>query len=206
MAQAVQPGPIPSIVGARPIGLLAAASETSTMVQGNGVALLLPAGFSGGDPSASQTQAILQETAKLFPKQAEILQTFQNDPSILRLLAINFGTPGQPSATPQLVLVAKLPVPPSLSISEIHSQMTEAFGQVLPGDFKLTDHRVATVGGREIAQFTVDASLKGTQLKEVIGLFRQGQDVYQVVYVGSQSETTQFMANFEQMIRSFKAN
>jgi hypothetical protein len=186
---------------------MAAVGETSAVVSGNGVELLLPTGFSGGDPSQQQTQVILQETAKLFPKQADILKTFETNPAILRLLAVNFGTAAQP-APPQVVIVAKLPVPPGVSVADIHSQMAQAFGQILPSSFKLSDHRVATVGGREIAQFTVNANLKGVQLQEMIGIFKQGEDVFQVVYVMSKDATKgttpAMMGNFEQMIRTFK--
>jgi hypothetical protein len=187
--------------------LASSAPVTSeNIVQGNGVQLALPTGFSGGDPSQSQTKILLKETARQFPNLAPFVQMIERNPSMLRLIASNAGSqPSAPTAA-QVVLVTRLPVPAGVSIADIHSKMVEAFPTLLPKSFQLVDHQVTTVADRQVARFTIDANLQGTSLREIMGIFKQGEAVYQVVYVVPKDADPQTLSNFEQMIRTFKAS
>jgi hypothetical protein len=185
--------------------LASSAPVTSeNIIQGNGVQLALPNGFSGGDPTQSQTKILLKETARQFPNLAPFMKMIELDPAILRLIAFHAGSPAPTAA--QVVLVARLPIPAGVSITDIHEKMVEAFPTLLPKSFQLVDHQVTSVADRQVVRFTIDADIQGTSLREVIGIFKQGEAVYQVVYVVPKDAASQTLSNFEQMIRTFKAS
>jgi hypothetical protein len=180
--------------------------NSENIIQGNGVQMSLPNGFSGGDPTQSQTKILLKETARQFPNLAPFMKMIELDPSILRLIAFHEGSPAPAPTAAQVVIVARLSIPAGVSITDIHEKMVKAFPTLLPTSFQLVDHQVTRVADRQVARFTIDADIQGTSLREVLGIFKQGEAVYQVVYVVPKNAAPQTLSSFEQMIRTFKAS
>ncbi|WP_310427341.1 DcrB-related protein [Chamaesiphon sp. VAR_48_metabat_135_sub] len=176
-------------------------TSEKTVIEGNGVGFTVPAGFKGGLPSSADTKAITSEAAKMFPSMASMMQAFDNDPGFFRAIAINTAKEGNPD----LVLVTRLPIPANVPLSYIQEMMTKLMPSMLPPQFKLVSTKTVTIGSRQIVQLTVDANIQGSKIKESIGLFKQGDEVFQVTYVYAQENSQQAIPIFEQIINTFQA-
>ena len=172
----------------------------SSTIKGNGVEFKLPAGFTGGSPSNAQTRATIAQTAKMFPSMASIMQVLESDPSIVRAIATSTD-----SQVPSMVLVTRLPIPASVSLAEIQEMMAKFMPSMLPPEFTLVDNQILNVGSRQIVRLSIDVNIQGIQLKESIGLFKTGNQIFQVTYVYDNESSPQAMPVFEQIINTFKA-
>jgi hypothetical protein len=183
--------------------LLQAQKDTSeqTVIEGNGVGFTVPAGFKGGLPSSADTKAITTEAAKMFPSMASMMQAFDNDPGFFRAIAINTAKQGNPD----LVLVTRLPIPANVPLSYIQEMMAKLMPSMLPPQFKLVNTKTVNIGSRQIVQLTVDANIQGSKIKESIGLFKEGDEVFQVTYVYAKENSQQAVPIFEQIINTFQA-
>jgi hypothetical protein len=83
--------------------------------------------------------------------------------------------------------------------------MAKAFPSLLPPEFKLTEHKVDTVGSRQVARLLVTADIQGIKLQELVGLFVEGNEVFQVTYAYSEADSKQANRTFKQVVNSFKA-
>jgi hypothetical protein len=201
MAIAATPAPAP--VTQAPISdRLAIYDTTYTTIRGNGVEFKLPTGFKGGSPSSTQTQAVLNETAKLFPSMASSLEIFYSNPEVIRAIATDTDA-RQTSAS--MVLVTCLPIPASVSLAEIQEAMVKVIPSALPPEFKLVDNQVIQIGSRQIVRLDIDATIQGIKIKESIGFFKAGGKIFQVTYVYGNENADRAMPIFEQMISTFKA-
>jgi hypothetical protein len=176
-----------------------AAPSNQTVIKGNGVEFTVPVGFQGGSPSNAQVRKITTESAKAFPSMAPFIKFLESDPTIVRALAINTNS------NAEIAIVSRLPIPANLSLDEIESIMAKAFPTILPPEFKLSDHKVETVGSRQIVKLLVDADVQGLKLQELVGLFREGNETFQVTYAYSEENAAQAIPVFNQIINSFKA-
>ncbi|AFY93966.1 hypothetical protein [Chamaesiphon minutus] len=175
--------------------------QGKTVIQGNGVEFTVPSGFEGGVPSNAQTKAITTEATKMFPSMATFGDLLESDPNILRAIAINTTR----ADNPEIVIVTRLPVPATVSLKEIEQMMSQMLPSMLPPEFKLVNSKITNVGSRSIVLLTVDANIQGSKFKESIGLFREGNEIFQVTYVYANANSRQAMPIFRQMIGSFKA-
>ena len=175
--------------------------DSSRTIKGNGVEFKLPAGFKGGSPSSAQTRATIAQTAKMFPSMASIMQVFESDPSIVRAIATSTNS----QQVPSMVLVTRLPIPASVSLAEIQEMMAKVIPSMLPPEFNLVDNQILNVGSRQIVRLSLDVNIQGIQLKESIGLFKTGNQIFQVTYVYDNESSPQAMPVFEQIINTFKA-
>ena len=175
--------------------------DSSRTIKGNGVEFKLPAGFRGGSPSSAQTRATIAQTAKMFPSMASIMQVFESDPSIVRAIATSTDS----QQVPSMVLVTRLPIPASVSLAEIQEMMAKVIPSMLPPEFNLVDNQILNVGSRQIVRLSLDVNIQGIQLKESIGLFKTGNQIFQVTYVYDNESSPQAMPVFEQIINTFKA-
>jgi hypothetical protein len=82
--------------------------------------------------------------------------------------------------------------------------MSESMSSVLPPEFKLVDNKIVKVGSRQIVQMKVDINIKGTKIQELVGLFREGNEVFQVTYVYANKSPRQANLVFQQAINTFK--
>ena len=165
-----------------------------------GVEFKLPAGFKGGSPSSAQTRATIAQTTKMFPSMASLMQVFESDPSIVRAIATSTD-----SQVPSMVLVTRLPIPASVSLAEIQEMMAKVMPSMLPPEFTLVDNQILNVGSRQIVRLSIDVNVQGIKLKESIGLFKRGNQIFQVTYVYDNESSPQAMPVFEQIINTFKA-
>ena len=175
--------------------------DSSRTIKGNGVEFKLPAGFKGGSPSNAQTRAAIAQTAKMFPSMASIMQVFESNPSIVRAIATSTDS----QQVPSMVLVTQLPIPASVSLAEIQEMMAKFIPSMLPPEFTLVDNQLLNVGSRQIVRLSIDVNIQGIQLKESIGLFKTGNQIFQVTYVYDNESSPQAMPVFEQIINTFKA-
>jgi hypothetical protein len=183
---------------------LAVMSETKqdlTVITGNGVEFHLPAGFTGGSPSSSQTRAMIAATAKEIPSMAPFVKVLDNDPSMLRAIAMSTDS----SQNPSMVLVTRLPIPAQVSLENLQQMMAKFMPSMLPPEFKLVNNQIVNVGSRQIVQMGIDVNVSGLKLQESIGLFKEGDDIYQVTYVYTTNNTHKATAVFHQIFNTFKA-
>jgi hypothetical protein len=194
--------PIPTINRVSTIERMAIDSSKSDRItiQGNGVEFTLPAGFQGGSPSDAQTKAAMAKAAKMFPSMASFAKVFENDPAIIRAIATNTS-----AQSPSIVLVTKLPIPANVSLAEIQSAMTTAFSSMLPPEFKLVEHEIVKIGDREIVKMGIDVDIRGNKLKESIGFLREGNEVFQVIYIYDRANSDSAGSVFDLTIESFKS-
>jgi hypothetical protein len=183
-----------------PSALAMSQSSTNTIIKGTGVEFAVPNGFKGGPPSSSDTKAITDSAAKMFPSMASFVKLLDTDPTFLRAIAINTA-----QKDPEIVLITRLPVPAEVSLDELHDMMAKILPSMLPPEFKLVEHKIENIGTREIVRLTVDADIQGSKFKESIGLFREGNEVFQVTYVYANENLQQALPIFEGIVTSFKA-
>jgi len=175
--------------------------DSTRTIRGNGVEFKLPAGFKGGSPSNAQTRATIAQTAKMFPSMASLMQVFESDPSIIRAIATSTDS----QQVPSMVLVTQLPLPASVSLAEIQEMMAKFMPSMLPPEFTLVENQILNVGSRQIVRLSLDVNVQGIQLKQSIGLFKTGNQIFQVTYVYDNESSQQAMPVFEQIINTFKA-
>lgn len=200
---AIAATPTPAPVSQVPsVDRVAIYDSTNTTIRGNGVEFKLPAGFKGGSPSSAQTQAVLAETAKIFPSMASSLEAFYSNPELIRAIATDTDARQTSSS---MVLVTCLPIPASVSLAEIQAAMVKVIPSALPPEFKLVDNQVLQIGSRQIVRLDIDATIQGTKIKESIGFFKAGGKIFQVTYVYGSENADRAMPIFEQMISTFKA-
>jgi hypothetical protein len=176
-------------------------STDLTVIKGNGVEFTVPAGFKGGKPTSAETKAIISAATELSPSMASFAKLVDNDPAFIRAMAVNTTKPERP----EIVLITRLPIPTTVPMSELEEMMAKVLPSMLPESFKLVEHKLEQVGARQIVRLTVNANVQGTTLKESIGLFREGNEVFQVTYVYADASARQSQLTFEQIINTFKA-
>ncbi len=175
------------------------AVDEGKLIRGNGVEFVAPAGFKGGSPSEAQVKTLVRETAKVLPSMASFVQLLDNNPDALRALAID-SDKSQGSA----VLVQKLPITADISLEALHQSMVEIMPKMLPAEVKLVGSRIVKIGSRNIVKMELEFDIQGLKLNESMGLIKEGNDVYQVVYAFAPQIAPQASTNFERMIRTFK--
>ncbi len=183
------------------LALTQASNSDLTVIKGNGIEFTVPAGFKGGQPSSADTKAIIAAATKLSPSMASFAKLVDNDPAFIRAMAFNTTTPERP----EVVLITRLPIPATVPMSELEEMMAKVLPSMLPESFKLVEHKLEKVGAREIVRLTVNADIQGATFKESIGLFREGNEVFQVTYVYDSGSEQQAQPTFEQIINTFKA-
>ena len=192
---AIAATPPTAVTQATTIDRIAIYDSSLTTIRGNGVEFKLPAGFKGGSPSSAQTRATIAQTTKMFPSMASLMQVFESDPSIVRAIATSTD-----SQVPSMVLVTRLPIPASVSLAEIQEMMAKVMPSMLPPEFTLVDNQILNVGSRQIVRLSIDVNVQGIKLKESIGLFKRGNQIFQVTYVYDNESSPQAMPVFEQII------
>jgi hypothetical protein len=183
------------------INRLAIHKSKQTVIKGNGMEFSLPIGFKGGAASGDLVKTMVDAVASEMPSMLPFMAALEKDPSIFRAFAIDINSQQNPS----LFLVNILPVPANMSLEELRSGMSQAMSSALPPEFKLVDNKIVKVGSRQIVQMKVDVNIKGTQIRELVGLFREGNEVFQVTYVYFNKSPRQANLIFQQAIRTFKA-
>jgi hypothetical protein len=172
-----------------------------TVIKGNGVEFTLPAGFEGGSPTSSETKAMIAATAKAIPSIAPFVKVFDDNPTMLRAVAMNTNSQQSPS----MVLITKLPVPANVSMEYLQELMAKSMPSLLPPEFKLVKNQLVNIGSRQVVQMSLNINMGSIKLQESIGLFKEGNDIYQVTYVYTTENTQQTSAVFEQILNTFKA-
>ena len=183
-----------------PSAIAVSQGSTNTIIKGTGVEFAVPSGFQGGPPSSTDTKTITDSAAKMFPSMASFVKLLDTDPTFLRAIAINTA-----QKDPEIVLITRLPVPAEVPLNELHDMMAKILPSMLPPEFKLVDSKIDNIGTRQIVRLTVDANIQGSKFKESIGLFREGNEVFQVTYVYANENLQQAMPIFEGIVTSFKA-
>ncbi|WP_309743075.1 MULTISPECIES: hypothetical protein [unclassified Chamaesiphon] len=200
LAASAAPAPV-TIGGSRsPSTMALSQSSTNTIIKGTGVEFAVPSGFQGGPPSSTDTKTITDSAAKMFPSIASFVKLLDADPTFLRAIAINTA-----QKDPEVVLITRLPVPADVSIDALHDMMAKTLPSMLPPEFKLIDSKIDNIGTRQIVRLTIDADIQGSKFKESIGLFREGNEVFQVTYVYANENLQQAIPIFEGIVTSFKA-
>jgi hypothetical protein len=171
-----------------------------TVVRGNGVEFSAPIGFQGGSPSSDDTNRLIKAVTDLNPSLASFSKLLEKDPSIFRAIAFNTSE----QSSPEVILISAPPFPASVPLEDIEAMLTEFLPSMMPG-FKLSEHKIVNLGSRQIAMFTVNASDRGVQLQESIGLFREGDDIFQVTYAYAKKDSLQARSIFNQIVNTFKA-
>ena len=183
------------------IARIAIYSDNLTIIRGNGVEFALPAGFKGGSPSSAETRATIAKTARMFPSMASLMQALDSDPAVIRAIA----TSTDPQKSPGMVIVTRLPIPASVSLEDLQAMMSKAIPSMLPPEFKLVETKIQNVGSRQIVKMGIDVDIQGSKLQESIGLFREGNEIFQVTYIYATENSPRAISVFTQIINTFKA-
>lgn len=183
------------------IDRLAIHKSKQTVIKGTGMEFILPTGFKGGAASGDLVKTMIDAVASEIPSMLPFMAALEKDPSIFRAFAIDINSKRDPS----LFLVNSLPVPANMSLEELRSRMSQGISSALPPEFKLVDNKIVKVGSRQVIQMKVDVNIKGTQIQELVGLFREGNEVFQVTYVYANKSPRQANLIFQQAIGTFKA-
>jgi hypothetical protein len=170
------------------------------IIRGTGIEFTVPRGFNGGVPASVDTKAITTEAKRLYPSMSSFVDALETDPTFLRAIAINIA-----KQEPEIVMITQLPVPGTVELAELEEMMSKMLPSVLPTGFKLVDHKIDTVGSRQIVRLTVDVDLQGYKFKESIGMFKEGNEIFQVTYVYAGENTRQALPVLDGIITSFKA-
>lgn len=177
-----------------------ASTNTQMVIEGNGVKFTVPAGFKGGVPDGAEIKEFITEAAKMMPSLGSMIQLIGNNPEFFRAIAIKIN----PQGDTDLFLVNQLPIPANVTLEEIREAMSKAIPSMLPPEFKLVSSKVTNVGSRQIVQLTVDINIQGMKMKESIGLFKQGDEIFQVTHVYLQKDSQRSASIFEQVINTFQ--
>jgi hypothetical protein len=177
-----------------------ASTSTQTVIEGNGVKFAVPAGFKGGVPDGAEIKEFITEAAKMMPSLGSMIQSIGSNPEFFRAIAININ----PQGDTDLFLVNHLPIPANVTLEEIREAMSKAIPSMLPPEFKLVSSKVTNVGSRQIVQLTVDVNIQGMKMKESIGLFKQGDEIFQVTHVYLHKNSQRSASIFEQVINTFQ--
>lgn len=199
LAAMAAPSPVPAVT-LSPASSAMLQNSSKTTIRGTGVEFTVPTGFQGGPPSSVDTKAITTEAAKMFPSMASFVKILDSDPTFLRAIAVNSA-----KKDPEIVLITRVPIPGDVPIEELHDMMAKILPSMLPPEFKLVEHKVDNVGSRQIVRLTVDVDIQGAKFKESIGLFREGNEVFQVTYVYANEHIQQALPIFDGIVTSFKA-
>jgi hypothetical protein len=183
------------------IDRLAIHKSTQTVIKGTGMEFILPTGFKGGAASGDLVKTMVDAVASEIPSMLPFMAALEKDPSFFRAFAIDINSKRDPS----LFLVNSLPVPANISLEELQSGMSQGMSSMLPPEIKLVNSKIVKVGSRQIVQMRVDANIKGTRIQELVGLFREGDEVFQVTYVYANKSPQQANLIFQQAIGTFKA-
>ena len=200
LAASAAPATVPVNARSSPASLAMNQSSNSTIIKGTGVEFSVPKGFQGGPPSSTDTKAITESAAKMFPSMASFVKLLDTDPTFLRAIAINTA-----QKDPEIVLITRLPVPANVALDDLHDMMAKILPSMLPPEFKLVEHKIDKIGARQLVRLTVDANIQGSKFKESIGLFREGNEVFQVTYVYANENIRQALPIFDGIVTSFKA-
>jgi hypothetical protein len=179
---------------------LAIHKSKQTVIKGTGMEFILPTGFQGGAASGDLVKTMIDAVASEMPSMLPFMAALEKDPSIFKAFAIDMSSKQDPS----LFLVNVLPVPANISLEELRSGLSESMSSILPPEFKLVDNKIVKVGSRQIVQMKVDINIKGTKIQELVGLFREGNKVFQVTYVYANKSPRQANLVFQQAIDTFK--
>ena len=170
------------------------------VIRGTGIEFTVPRGFNGGVPASVDTKAITTEAKKLYPSMSAFVDALETDPTFLRAIAINTA-----KQEPEIVMITQLPVPGTVGLEELREIMSKALPSVLPTGFKLVEHKIEMVGSRQIVRLTIDVDLQGSKFKQSIGMFKEGNEIFQVTYVYASENTRQARPVLDGIISSFKA-
>jgi hypothetical protein len=182
------------------IDRLAIHKSQQTVIKGTGMEFILPTGFKGGATSGGFAKTMIDAVASEMPSMLPFMAALEKDPSMFKAFAIDVNS----NQNPSLFLVNSLPLPANMSLEELRAGMSEGMSSILPPEFKLIDSKIVKVGSRQIVQMRVDINIKGTQIRELVGLFREGNEVFQVTYVYANKSPRQANVVFQQAIDTFK--
>jgi hypothetical protein len=199
LAAVAEPPPVNNGTPALSYSLQIPGTSGIRVIRGTGVEFSVPSSFNGGVPASADTKAVTTEAKKLYPSMSSVVNALEADPTFLRAMAISTT-----KQDPQIVLINQLPVPGTVGLDELHEMMSKMLPSVLPNGFKLVEHKIETVGSRQIVRLTVDVDLEGTKFTESIGMFKEGNELFQVTYVHSGENPRQARPVFDRMITSFK--
>ncbi len=199
LAAVAEPPPVNNGTPAPSYSLQIPGTSGSRVVRGTGVEFSVPSSFSGGVPASADTKAMTTEAKKLYPSMSSVVNALEADPTFLRAMAISTA-----KQDPEIVLITQLPISATVGLTEIEAMMSKMLPSVLPTGFKLVEHKIETVGSRQIVRLTVDVELQGIKFTESIGIFKEGNELFQVTYVHSGENPRQSKPIFDRMITSFK--
>jgi len=161
---------------------------------GNGVELMLPASYEGGDPTALSQE--LLDLLDESPATASIADAIRQNPAGYRLIAID-------RSTDSIVAVTVRDVPIEVSMSEYVESIGAAIVEQIPGVSVLDKGVVAFREGEAswlLLEFVLDEDASW-QLSYGV---RQGSQVWNFNYAGAREDYPQLQPAFDQSLQTVR--
>jgi hypothetical protein len=169
--------------------------------EGNGMELWLPEHFMGGNLT-TDLEILLEGLKELGPDYEKMAQMLKENPSAFVLVA--FDTQLSPSGVMANVNVGKAKILSAISID----MYVDILKKGLPAEFTITSSKPVKLksvdAGAETRQLLVKASLKGTDMREVIYLVKMDNTIWIMTYTVGAKDLKASMPMIERSADTFK--
>jgi len=167
-------------------------AEGWATLTGNGVELMLPTSYEGGDPTAL-TQELL-DLLDESPATASIAEAIQQNPAGYRLIAID-------RSNDSIVAVTVRDVPAEVSMSEYVEAIGAAIVEQIPGT-SILDKGVLAFREGEASWLLLEFVLEEEASWQLSYGVRQGGQVWNFNYAGARDDYPQLQPIFDQSLQT----
>jgi hypothetical protein len=169
-------------------------AEGWATLTGNGVELMLPTSYEGGDPTAL-TQDLL-DLLDESPATASIAEAIRQNPAGYRLIAID-------RSNDSIVAVTVRDAPAEVSMSEYVEAISAAIVEQIPGT-SILDKGVLAFRGGEAGWLLLEFVLEEDASWQLSYGVRQGDQVWNFDYAGAREDYPQLQPIFDQSLQTIR--
>ncbi|MCW6039027.1 hypothetical protein K4A83_22650 [Spirulina subsalsa FACHB-351] len=168
-------------------------------IQGNGLALQLPARYQGGNPKTDLNQLEAQLTA-INPAYADRLAGIKENPDAIAFLAFD----PQSAATSGFltnVNIATENIPSEIGIETYMEAAKEQLAALYTlEDSQMVDLKNGKKAGRLVGEIDTDSA----KIKQLFYMIQEGEQIWIVTYAATSEEFTRLLPEFEQSIQTLE--
>jgi hypothetical protein len=171
-------------------------AATLKEIQGDGVALSVPANYEGGNPSTDLDE-IAADLKAIDPNYEARIQAIEQNAETIALLA--FDTQQSSSGFITNVNVSQQEVPAGITLEQYLQTAT----QQLSTQYNVLEQNIESQGEYRMGKIIAQPKTEQVPIKQLFYVVQQGETFWLVTYSTTQSEFDQRLPNFEQSIRTF---
>ncbi len=166
-------------------------------LNGAGLELSLPEGYTGGDPS-TDLDRLASELEAIDPEYAQRIESIRQNPEAIAFLA--FDPDSAESGFLTNVNIATEPVPADIDLE----QYLEAATQQLAGIYEIESQEITTVGDYEAGKIVGQFGTGELQVKQLFYAIKTDGTFWIVTYATTADEFDTRLPNFERSIQTLK--